>query len=680
MAYSLPLAQTYIDQAFDLPIAMRMHASLQVGIIDGSSGYMVNQAAPAGAVLLPGTTIHPGQYMPGYQILHQQPGNSATSAMPRGGGAWLSPRLPGHPPFVGPPQMSAQPLAMAMQVPVHATEPAAERGAEPISAVMKPQASMSFPEANVHAWLEGNGGMLAPQGEGLDGLTAVIIGGGQTALFMAIHLAQAGATVRVVEATDSCQGRAATHVFTEGSKAPLGMMRFGRGSAIFGGIVRALGFVMKPRFPDPGVVPTLVHYEGNTSVWNDKEIAPEGFENVQHHFARFLDEGWAGLESWEGIRTHLQTDKPERARLATQAWIDRFRHSSFGSAIREIFHNIWSEDDFKRFDIIGVGSGGFGVLNHVSLFAIMQLFVNGFEDQQCSLGKWNGREVEEIGADDIIEALKRLAISKGVQVSMSTPVTAVTHNGQHHVIRTSTGLALNSDILVCTTTLPAMVRIRGLPQLLGDVFPGVEDLPADCRSGKLFTLIDVSGIPEINEREFPQVLISDLLSRHMYLQPGRDSNTRVLLMWYGWQRAYDDLAGMTDHEMVEECREVARKIVKGTKYERGWNKILENVVEFKAIRWQGHSFAGSAFQIAEPGDNQKLRDASFLWGSAGEMANCNTFSAMADLQGAGGWNEGGYTKAAVDISAILVGRGTVYNDGLAPCNLLNKNTLVFNDC
>lgn len=679
MTYSLPQAQTYIDQAFNLPIAMRMHASLQVGIIDGSSGCMVNQAALAGAVLLPGTTIHPGQYMPGYQIVHQQPSDSATSAMPRGGGAWLSRRLPDHPALVGPPQMSAQPTAMGMQAPVHAMEPAPEHGVEQISAEMKPQASMSFPESNVHAWLEGNGGTLAPQGEGLNGLTVVIVGGGQTALFMSIHLAQAGATVQVVEATDSCQGRAATHVFSDGSKAPLGMMRFGRGSAVFGGIVRALGFVMKPRFPDPGVVPTLVHYEGITSVWNDKETAPEGFENVQHHFEHFLNNGWEGLESWEGIRSHLQNDKPERARQATQAWIDRFRHATFGSAIREIFKNIWSEDDFKRFDIIGVGSGGFGVLNHVSLFAIMQLFVNGFEDQQCSLGKWNGREVEEVGADDIIEALKGFAMSKGVQFSMSTPVSSVTHNGQYHVIQTSTGLVLNSDILVCTTTLPAMVRIRGLPELLGNVFRGVEELPADCRSGKLFTLIDVSDIPEVNEREFPHVLVSDLSSRHMYLRPGRNANTRVLLMWYGWQRAYDALAGMTDDQMVEECSEVARKIVKGTKYERGWRKILENVVEYKAIRWQGHSFAGSAFQIAEPGDNQKLRDASFLWGSAGRMANWNTFSAMADLQGAGGWNEGGYTKAAIDISAILVGRGTVYNDRLAPCNLLNKNTLVFND-
>lgn len=588
--------------------------------------------------------------------------------------------LPDPPPLGGPRHAATQPRAMGMQSPVLAMKFEPETGMETqMSAEMKPQASMNFPEANVHAWLKANGGMLAPQGEGLDGLTVVIVGGGQTALFTAIHLAQAGATVQVVEATGTCQGRAETHVFSDGSKAPLGMMRFGRGSAIFGGIVVALGFVMKPRFPDPGVVPTLIHYEGSTSVWNDIETAPEGFENVQHHFQDFLKNGWNGLESWELIQTYLQNDEPELARQATQEWIEHFRDATFGSAIREIFRDIWSEDEFKRFDTLGVGSGGFGVLNHVSIFVIMQVFVNGFEDQQCSLGKWDGQEVQDVGADDIIEALRLHAIGKGVKIFMNTPVTGVTYNGQHHVIQSSTGLVLKSDILVCTTTLPAMVCIKGLPELLGNVLPGAEDLPADCRSGKLFTLIDVSGIPDMNECDFPQVLVSDLLSRQMYLQPGKTANTRVLLMWYGWQKAYDDLADMTDHQMIEECIEVARTIVKGTKYERSWNQILGKVIEHKVIRWQGRCFAGSAFQVAEPGDNQKLRDASFLWGSAGTMANRNTFSAMADLQGAGGWNEGGYTKAAVDISAILAGRGTVYNDGLAPCNLLKKDTLVFND-
>lgn len=588
--------------------------------------------------------------------------------------------LPDPPPLGGPRHAETQPRAMGMQSPVLAMKFEPETGMETqMSAEMKPQASMNFPEANVHAWLKANGGMLAPQGEGLDGLTVVIVGGGQTALFTAIHLAQAGATVQVVEATGTCQGRAETHVFSDGSKAPLGMMRFGRGSAIFGGIVVALGFVMKPRFPDPGVVPTLIHYEGSTSVWNDIETAPEGFENVQHHFQDFLKNGWNGLESWELIQTYLQNDEPELARQATQEWIEHFRDATFGSAIREIFRDIWSEDEFKRFDTLGVGSGGFGVLNHVSIFVIMQVFVNGFEDQQCSLGKWDGQDVQDVGADDIIEALRLHAIGKGVKIFMNTPVTGVTYNGQHHVIQSSTGLVLKSDIIVCTTTLPAMVCIKGLPELLGNVLPGAEDLPADCRSGKLFTLIDVSGIPDMNECDFPQVLVSDLLSRQMYLQPGKTANTRVLLMWYGWQKAYDDLADMTYHQMIEECIEVARTIVKGTKYERSWNQILGKVIEHKVIRWQGRCFAGSAFQVAEPGDNQKLRDASFLWGSAGTMANRNTFSAMADLQGAGGWNEGGYTKAAVDISAILAGRGTVYNDGLAPCNLLKKDTLVFND-
>lgn len=54
---------------------------------------------------------------------------------------------------------------------------------------------------------------------------------------------------------------------------------------------------------------------------------------------------------------------------------------------------------------------------------------------------------------------------------------------------------------------------------------------------------------------------------------GNTANPRVLLMWYGWQGTCDDFADMTGHQMIEECREVAGKTVKGIKCEQSWNLV-----------------------------------------------------------------------------------------------------------
>ncbi|CAN0487959.1 unnamed protein product, partial [Ectocarpus sp. 12 AP-2014] len=84
---------------------------------------------------------------------------------------------------------------------------------------------MDLPEANIFDWITRNGGVLSSKGDGLDGKKVGVIGGGQTGLAMASLLSCSGAEVMVWEADDNLQGRAKTHVFPDGNKAPMGMMR-----------------------------------------------------------------------------------------------------------------------------------------------------------------------------------------------------------------------------------------------------------------------------------------------------------------------------------------------------------------------------------------------------------------------------------------------------------------------
>lgn len=121
---------------------------------------------------------------------------------------------------------------------------------------------------------------------------------------------------------------------------------------------------MKADFPDPGKVTTAINYCGETTSWRDDSVAPEGFEKVHRGFINFLRNGWSGLIGWMEIRSMLQNRATEDAKQAIQSWVDRFRTTTFGNAFREIFSGEWNQDDFQRFDTVGIGSGGLGIISH----------------------------------------------------------------------------------------------------------------------------------------------------------------------------------------------------------------------------------------------------------------------------------------------------------------------------
>jgi len=119
----------------------------------------------------------------------------------------------------------------------------------------KPQAMMDFPDCNYVKWLEKNGGVFAKIGSGLEGKDFVLIGGGQANLYLSILLRNGGANITVLEARDKLAGRAEQHEFSDGTKADLGMMRFGLGQALWGNILNELGFRFVSNFPTPKPTP-----------------------------------------------------------------------------------------------------------------------------------------------------------------------------------------------------------------------------------------------------------------------------------------------------------------------------------------------------------------------------------------------------------------------------------------
>lgn len=80
------------------------------------------------------------------------------------------------------------------------------------------------PEFNFADWCNESGGVFAPKGEGL-GQSFVLVGGGQSNIFLAIQLARVGADVTILEAKSELAGRVACHTFSDGSEAAMGVVK-----------------------------------------------------------------------------------------------------------------------------------------------------------------------------------------------------------------------------------------------------------------------------------------------------------------------------------------------------------------------------------------------------------------------------------------------------------------------
>lgn len=542
-----------------------------------------------------------------------------------------------------------------------------------------PQAMMDIPDYNVHHWVGHNGGMFGPMGGGLEGISFGLVGGGQANLFLGYHLAKAGGDVTIFEAKSELGGRAECHTFSDGTQAPLGMMRFGKGQALWGRVVEELGYGFSGPFPDPGVAPTIIAYGNERTFWKGTDRPPRHFENVHVNYHRFLDNGWNGLVGWNRIREFLQNGKSDKATIAIQAWIDRFGGHTINQAVREIFALNWTNDDFRRFDTLGVGSGGYGVYGEKSFLILMRMMINGFEDDQRGVGAWNGREYAAVSPQDLVKVIGDKAREAGATIELASPVKSLSGNGYQLLLDTKEVYGRSFDHVVLGTTFPVMARIKGVKELIPDleVFDTLANVDGGL-SGKLFALVDISNIPGVSDPNFPlMLLIENNYTQQVYLMVYPDEGKALLLAWYGWERLYSDVAQCTCGELLDHCKKAIRSTVVGTQSEEVWKAVLDNIVEHWIKKWPEDEYALGAFHNPSKEYIKGLNKILHYWKSVEQSKGPRMYINSGDMHGAGGWNEGAYLSALTVASSIINDMGWLYNPELAPCNCINTNALKY---
>lgn len=121
-------------------------------------------------------------------------------------------------------------------------------------------------------------------------------------------------------------------------------------------------------------------------MWNVRHIAPKSIERVYEDFQDFSKNGWNGTQGRNLSGRLFQADRSQEAKASNLPWFTHFSNRTIGDGICEIFNN-WGEDDITRYDTLGICSRRYGVYKDKSFLIIMTMIIDGFKDNQGSIGK-----------------------------------------------------------------------------------------------------------------------------------------------------------------------------------------------------------------------------------------------------------------------------------------------------
>jgi tryptophan 2-monooxygenase len=297
----------------------------------------------------------------------------------------------------------------------------------------KPQAYLDTPSLVYSKWNEAAGGIDKPLGTLSPTFSVCLIGGGISNLAAAFELAKAGATVTLYEAEPKVGGRMKSWTTEDNQNvAEMGAMRFPPSEDLLYYYAHSLGFSFMSGFPDPGVVPTILSYQGVGNVWANKSEAPTGFETVFKGWNALCDDGIKKdgkpvLQPANQLHGWLKHGRGSDVPKAWQAYLDTFKGYTFYEGLQRIFGpnadwdvpgvTKWSRDDFSRFGALGVGSGGFGSLYDIAFNTVFRLIPNGLETDQAIFCTAAGAPT---GIQQLAFALRARAIAMGASIVTNT--------------------------------------------------------------------------------------------------------------------------------------------------------------------------------------------------------------------------------------------------------------------
>lgn len=520
---------------------------------------------------------------------------------------------------------------------------------------------------------------LPPEAHGKE---VAIVGSGAAAAVAARMLLQAGAKPVIFEQDSKTGGRLHTRRYHEadGSEArefsEIGGMRFPSTGRAWFHFLKQFGIKTIPDFPNPGKVPTALHFKNEIINWPAGAKTPDSpmFQKIGANFKKFVS---TLIKPMEEARKAHDTEKMQEI---FQGYLDKYGNKSFYDALIEGLQEIginWTKNEIDAFGTLGIGTGGFGAFYPVCFMEMLRLLLNQFENDQHLLPEGAAMALDKFYSTEVpLPNGGAASLKDNAEINLRTQVTDIkANNGKSIVEFKGQDGAMHSKefAAVIVATTPGAMQKIGLSHrktsseqvLSADVANAINDLGM-VSSSKLFIRtptkfwLDENGNPRIEKKPdgsygpIPQNIQTDQLANGVYCLDYPDTDHGVVLMNYSWGEKSDKVMSMSHQERMDEFKKTIAQISP----EFAANLIPVNG-EIHAIDWQSEPGHYGAFKLNKPGREASQQEVFYQYqdASSGVVLAGDSVSPM------GGWVEGAMQTGIHAACAIAVHLGGSVTEG-----------------
>ncbi len=486
-----------------------------------------------------------------------------------------------------------------------------------------------------------------------------VIGAGAAGLAAAYELLRAGLRPVIFEAGRRVGGRLESRPFTEpdGSPSPvfaeMGAMRLPLSSGLFFQYANRFGLRHAP-FPNPLTVPTLVHYQNQSTLCHGPAGLSEQFARINTMWQRLLETLVAPLQE------QISNGDLACARTTWQSYLQRFSDVTFFKAVKDLLP--WGNTDVDRFGALGLGTGGFGPLYPLTFMEIMRVLAHRLESDQRLMLDGVEKLADAFLGDTVETPLGRRTLRRDSTLLLEHAVTGLRvcpATREVEVLVGSRGSGRRFPAVIVATTAPAM-DLMGLTLLGGTGEATV--LQADERSAirrlhhiassKLFIRTRTKFWLDREGRSrpgMPQVVLTDELPKALYLFDYPHTDQGVVCVSYTWEADAVRLSPLDPQTRFRAFRRALADVHAGLASEL--EPLHQEVLQ---VDWHNEPFFHGAFKLNMPGQDA---DAASL---AAQYLRCleperdpGVYLAGDSISWYGGWVEGALMSAINAACAVL---------------------------